>query len=60
MHMSSIQERHTLGSGLLITVMGGSLPTAPLPLEDAVNGNRAKLCHTGMEAVPPNGGNGGL
>jgi hypothetical protein len=46
------QERHTLGSGLLISIMGRSPPTAPLPLEDVVNGNMAKLCHMGMKVVP--------
>lgn len=46
-----IQERRTLGSGLLISVIGRSPPTAPFPLEDAVNGNTAKLCHVGREAV---------
>lgn len=45
-----IQEGHTLGSGLLISVMGRSPPTAPLPLEDAVNGNTAKPCRMGREA----------
>lgn len=48
MHM---QERHTLGSGLLISVMGRNPPTVPLPLEDAVNGNTAKRCRVGREAV---------